>query len=262
VTDSGAGAGAGAAHPERRRGASFSFRDQVVLVTGVGRVGQIGHAVATGFADAGARLVLADRQAVMVAERAKEFTARGVTAVPAAGDLTEPDVAQWIVERATNAFGRLDVLVNVAGGLTAVGPMLEMDPEVIDRETSINVRTMYLASRAAATVMMKQQSGAIVSFASIAALQAKPQMAAYSAAKAGVAALTRAFALELRDHGIRVNAVAPGTVRTADNVAASQGDAGVRWVEMDDIVHAVMYLASDWAAGITGHVLPVSLGEA
>jgi NAD(P)-dependent dehydrogenase (short-subunit alcohol dehydrogenase family) len=246
---------------ERRRGASFSFVDQVVLVTGVGRVGQIGHAVAAGFADAGAKLVLADRQAVAVAERAKEFTARGVEAVAAAGDLTEPDVARWIVERATQQFGRLDVLVNVAGGLTAFGPMLDMEAEVIDRETALNVRTMYLASRAAARAMMgRSGGGAIVSFASIAALHAKPSMAAYSAAKAGVAALTRAFALELRDHGIRVNAVAPGTVRTADNVD-QLSDSSIRWVEMADVVHAVLFLASGWAAGITGHVLPVSLGE-
>lgn len=246
---------------ERRRGHSFSFKDQVVLVTGVGRTGQIGHAVATGFGEAGAKLVLVDRRAVEVAERAKEFSARGIPAVPAAGDLTESDVARWIVERAKQQFGRLDVLVNVAGGLTKTGPMLEMEPEVIDRETEINVRTMYLASRAAARVMMEQRSGAIVSFASIAALLPKPSMAAYSAAKAGVAALTHAFALELRDHGIRVNAVAPGTVRTAENVAAMGEDASVRWVEVADVVHGVMFLASDWAAGITGHVLPISLGE-
>jgi len=245
---------------ERRSGSTFSFRDQVVLVTGVGRVGQIGHAVASGFADTGAKLVIADRQAVLVAERAKEFVARGIEAVPAAGDLTEPDVAEWVVERATHEFGRLDVLVNVAGGLTEVGPMLDMAPDVFDRETAINVRTMYLASRAAAKVMMTRNAGSIVSFASLAALQAKPTMAAYSAAKAGVAALTRAFALELRDHGIRVNAVAPGTVRTPDNIA-SMGESDARWVAVEDVVHAVMFLASEWAAGITGHVLPVSRGE-
>jgi NAD(P)-dependent dehydrogenase (short-subunit alcohol dehydrogenase family) len=246
---------------ERRRGHTFSFKDQVVLVTGVGRTGQIGHAVATGFGEAGARLVLVDRQAVQVAERAKEFTARGIAAVAAAGDLTESDVSRWIVERAVQEYGRLDVLVNVAGGLTKYGPMLEMEPDVIDRETELNVRTMYLASRAAAEVMIKQRSGAIVSFASIAALLPKPSMAAYSAAKAGVAALTRAFALELRDHGIRVNAVAPGTVRTSDNVGAMGEDPAVRWVEIADVVHGVMFLASSWAAGITGHVLPISLGE-
>ncbi len=245
---------------ERRTLGSFSFKDQVVLVTGVGRVGQIGQAVAQGFGEAGAKLVIADRQAVEVAARAKELTAQGFTAVPAAGDLTTADMATWVVERAVAEFGRLDVLVNVAGGLTGTGPMLELDPDVIERETTINVRTMYLVSRAAAKVMIKQDAGAIVSFASLAALQAKPSMAAYSAAKAGVAALTRAFALELRDHGIRVNAVAPGTVRTREN-RASMADQDVRWVEMADIVHAVMFLASEWAAGVTGHVLPVSFGE-
>jgi NAD(P)-dependent dehydrogenase (short-subunit alcohol dehydrogenase family) len=99
-----------------------------------------------------------------------------------------------------------------------------------------------------------------VSFASLAALSAKPSMAAYSAAKAGVAALTRSLALELRDDGVRVNAVAPGTVRTTENTA-SAADAPARWVEISDIVNAVMFLASDAAAGITGHVLPVSRGE-
>ena len=245
---------------ERRSFGSFSFKDKVVLVTGVGRPGQIGQAVAQGFGEAGARLVVAARQAVEVAARAKEFVDQGFTAVPAAGDLTEADMAEWIVERAITEFGRIDVLINVAGGLTGTGPMLELDPGVLERETTINVRTMYLVSRAAAKRMIKQNAGSIVSFASLAALQAKPSMAAYSAAKAGVAALTRAFALELRDHGIRVNAVAPGTVRTREN-SASMGEQDVRWVEMADIVHAVMFLASEWAAGVTGHVLPVSFGE-
>ena len=165
-----------------------------------------------------------------------------------------------IVEQATDNYGRIDVLVNVAGGLTAVGPVTESSHDVFEREMAVNVKTMYLASRAAAQVMVRQRSGAIVSFASVAAFSARPTMAAYSAAKAGVAALTQALALELRDHGIRANAVAPGLVRTADN-RASMGDAKVRWVEIADVVHAVMFLASDYAAGITGHVLPVSLGE-
>ncbi|OGT95140.1 MAG: hypothetical protein A3I79_00395 [Gemmatimonadetes bacterium RIFCSPLOWO2_02_FULL_71_11] len=238
----------------------FDFGGRVVIVTGVGRVGQIGHAVAEGFGRAGAKLVISDLNAVGVATRAQEFKAQGIEAVAAAGDLTEPDVAQWIVEQATDNFGRLDALVNVAGGLTGIGPVTESSHDVFEREMAVNVKTMYLASRAAAQVMVRQRSGAIVSFASVAAFSARPTMAAYSAAKAGVAALTQALALELRDHGIRVNAVAPGLVRTADN-RASMGDAKVHWVEIADVVHAVMFLASDYAAGITGHVLPVSLGE-
>jgi len=239
---------------------TFDFTGQVVVVTGVGRVGQIGHAVARGFAAAGAKLVISDRDAVGVATRAKEFAAQGVEVRAAAGDLTEPDVAHWVVDQAMQTFGRVDVLVNVAGGLTGIAPMTEASVDVLDREIAINVKTMYLVSRAAAKVMVAQRSGAIVSFASVAALSAKPAMAAYSAAKAAVAALTRSLALELRDDGVRVNAVAPGMVRTSEN-RASVSDASARWVEVGDIVNAVMFLASGAAAGITGHVLPVSLGE-
>lgn len=239
---------------------TFDFSGKVAVVTGVGRVGQIGHAVASGLGEAGARLVVCDRNAVAVAARAMEFSARGIEAQAAAGDLTEPDVASWVVEEATKAFGRVDVLVNVAGGLVGVGEMTEADADVLDREVAINVKTTYLVSRAVARVMISQKSGAIVNFASVAALHAKPGMAAYSAAKAGVAAITRSLALELRDHGVRVNAVAPGTVRTDDNVRAT-GEQPLRWVEKDEIVNAVLFLASDYASGITGHVLPVSKGE-
>jgi NAD(P)-dependent dehydrogenase (short-subunit alcohol dehydrogenase family) len=239
---------------------TFDFKGQVVLVTGVGRVGQIGHEVALGFGKAGAKLVICDISAVNVAARAKEFAELGIEAKAAAGDLTEPDVAQWAVEEAVQSFGRLDVVANVAGGLTGVGPMTETDTDVFDREIAINVKTTYLVSRAAAKVMVKQRRGAIVNFASIAAFHGRAEMAAYSAAKAGVAALTRSLALELRDRGVRVNAVAPGTARTPENLK-TMGGADARWVDIADIVHAVLFLASDLSAGITAHVLPVSHGE-
>jgi len=239
----------------------FDFTGQVALVTGVGRVGQIGHAVALGFGQAGAKLVVCDISAVNVAARAHEFVEQGIEAKAAAGDLTEPDVAQWAVEEALQVYGRLDVVANVAGGLTSIRPMMEAETDSFDREMAINVKTTYLVSRAAARVMVKQRRGTIVNFASIAAFHGRAEMAAYSAAKAGVAALTRSLALELRDYGVRVNAVAPGTVRTAENLA-TMGGVNARWVDVADIVHAVLFLASDLSAGITAHVLPVSHGEA
>jgi NAD(P)-dependent dehydrogenase (short-subunit alcohol dehydrogenase family) len=239
----------------------FDFSGQVALVTGVGRVGQIAHAVALGFGQAGAKLVVCDISAVNVAARAREFVEQGFEAKAAAGDLTEPDVAQWAVEEALQAYGRLDVVVNAAGGLTRIGPMTETETDTFDREMAINVKTTYLVSRVAARVMVKQRNGAMVNFASIAAFHGRAEMAAYSAAKAGVAALTRSLALELRDYGVRVNAVAPGTVRTPENLA-TMGGVNARWVDVADIVHAVLFLSSDLSAGITAHVLPVSHGEA
>lgn len=239
----------------------FDFRDKVVIVTGVNRLGQIGHAVALAFGQAGAKLVVSDIQTVGVATRAQEFQAAGIPAKAAAGDLTEPDVAEWCVEQALQTYGRIDVVVNAAGGLIGVQAMLEADTSVLDREFDINVKTTYLVSRAAAKVMVRQGQGTIVNFASVAALLARPSMAAYSASKAAVAALTRSLALELRDHGIRVNAVAPGLARTADNVLAMGEDTGARWVQIAEIVNVVLFLASDLASGVTGHVLPVAHGE-
>jgi NAD(P)-dependent dehydrogenase (short-subunit alcohol dehydrogenase family) len=240
----------------------FDFRDQVVLVTGVNRVGQLGHAVAAAFGHAGAKLVICDVDTVGVAARAREFQQAGIAAKPAAGDLTEPDVAEWCVEQALQTYGRLDVVINAAGGLTGVAAMVDAHFSVFDRAVAINLKTTYLVSRAAARVMVQRRRGAIVNFASVAALLAKPSMAAYSAAKAGVASLTRSLALELRDDGVRVNAVAPGLARTAENLQAMGDGSGARWVELEEIVNAVMFLASDLAAGITGHVLPVARGEA
>jgi NAD(P)-dependent dehydrogenase (short-subunit alcohol dehydrogenase family) len=239
----------------------FDFHDQVVLVTGVNRVGQLGHAVALGFGQAGAKLVVSDIDTVGVATRAKEFREAGIPTTAAAGDLTEPDVADWCVEQAVHTFGRLDVVINAAGGLTGIGAMVDADIGVLDREFQINTKTAYLVSRAAARVMVPSGHGAIVNFASAAALLARPSLAAYSAAKAGVAALTRSLALELRDHGVRVNAVAPGLARTVENLKTMGEGGEARWVEVAEIVNVVMFLASDLASGITGHVLPVAHGE-
>jgi NAD(P)-dependent dehydrogenase (short-subunit alcohol dehydrogenase family) len=236
----------------------FDFHGRTALVTGVARRGQIGHAVARAFAAAGAGVVLADLNAVEVAARAAEFKADGFHAVPAAGDLTRADTAAFAVRRAIEEFGGLDVVVNVAGGLTTWGPIAGLTPEGLERELAINVRTGILVSQAALPELAKR-GGAIVNFASVAYYRPQDSMAAYAAAKAAVAGFTQSLAREVRDTGVRVNAVAPATVRTADNVAAAGPEA--RYVEMDDVVHVVLFLASDGARAITGHVLPVTNGD-
>jgi NAD(P)-dependent dehydrogenase (short-subunit alcohol dehydrogenase family) len=233
----------------------FDFRGKVALVTGVGRAGQIGNAVALAFGNAGAKIVACDLNAVGVAERVREFAAQGVDARPCAGDLTEPDIAALAVETALKHFGRLDIVVNVAGGLTTYGPISDITVRDFDREIAINLKTAVLVSQAAIEALTRSQ-GCIVNFSSIAYFEPQSPMAVYSAAKAAVAGFTQSLALELRDRGIRVNAVAPAMVRTMDNVAAV-GDATARYVEMQTITDGVMSLASGTSSQ-TGAILPIS----
>ena len=231
------------------------FAGKVVLVTGVGRSGQIGNAVALAFGAAGARIVACDRNAVGVAQRVREFVAQGIEARPAAGDLTEMDVAMLAVETALREFGRLDVVVNVAGGLTTFGPFSETTPDGFDREIAINLKTAFLVSQAAIPALEKTR-GCIVNFASIAVIEPSPSLVAYTAAKAAVAGLTHALAVELAPRGIRVNAIAPAMVRTAENIAAAGDDA--RYVEMRHITDGVLFLASAAASGVSGHIQPIA----
>lgn len=231
---------------------------KVALITGVGRAGQIGHAIATAFGAAGAALVIADRDATGVAERAAELGAAGVTVRPTTGDLTRPEAARAAVDLARRDLGGLDVVVNIAGGLTTFGPFGDVTPEALDRELAINLRTTWFVCQAAMPALVARGGGAIVNFASIALLRPMSHMAAYAAAKAAVGGLTQALAREFRDQGVRVNAVAPATVRTRDNVAQMGAEPDAPYVEMDDIVRAVRFLASDAASGITGQILPVT----
>lgn len=232
-----------------------SFTGKVALVSGVGRPGQIGAAIAAALGTAGARVVVASRHRDALDARVQELAAQGIEAALAAGDLGDPAAARSAVAVAEQRFGGLDILVNAAGGLTSYGPFLESDVAALDRELASNLRTVFAASQAAIPSLRRRGGGSIVNFASIAVRQPQPSLAAYVAAKGGVAALTRALAREFRDDKIRVNAIAPEAVRTATNV--QDMGAGAHFVAMADLVRTVLWLASDAAATVTGHVLPL-----
>ena len=232
------------------------LRGKVALVTGVGRVGQIGHAVARGIGRAGAKLLLADVNAVGLADRVKEFAAEGISAKVSAGDLTQPEASRAAAAAAQAQYGGLDILVNVAGGFFSYGPFTEVKPEILDRELAVNFKTAFFMCQAAVPLLLARGGGSIVNFASIAVVRSLMHMSAYSAAKSAVAGLTLALAREYRDADIRVNAVAPATVRTADNVA-QMGDKQPL-VELDEVVNTVAFLVSDEARAITGQIVPIT----
>jgi 3-oxoacyl-[acyl-carrier protein] reductase len=223
----------------------------VVLITGVGAPGQVGAALARTFHEGGARLVLAGRSAE-VEDRAAEL---GGDAVPVRVDLSTTDGAAAAVEAARERWGRLDTVVNAAGGLRIVKPLADTTAEEWSAEIDRNARTAFLVSRAALP-LLRESAGSIVNFASPAGERAVAKLGAYSAGKAGVVALTRAMALEERSNGVRVNAVAPGMIDTGANLASMQDGAARPWVSRDAIAEAVLFLAG--AKGVSGEVLHVT----
>jgi NAD(P)-dependent dehydrogenase (short-subunit alcohol dehydrogenase family) len=231
------------------------FENKTVVVTGVGRAGQVGEAVAQAFAERGALLALVDRTRANVEERAAALVAARHRATAHGCDLTnEAAVAALAREVGELADGRVDALVNLAGGFAASGPVGSTTPDVLQTQLAINLTTAFLATRALLP-MLRQARGSIVYFGSVAALPGASGegTGVYAAAKSGVLALMRAVAAEERANGVRANAVAPASIRTADNVAA-MGDQA-RYVEREAVADAVVYLCSDAARAITGEVV-------
>ena len=232
----------------------LALRGRTILITGVGRAGQVGEALARAFAEAGAHLALVDRDAAAVEARAAALRADGHAAHAAACDLTDPAAVEATVARLTAAAGDPHALVCAAGGFAATGPLDASDPDGWQRQFAINLTTAYLATRATLPALRRTR-GAIVYFASAAALPGATGegLAAYAAAKSGVLALMRAVAAEERAHGVRANAVAPTSIRTAANVAAMGDDAA--WVTREEVASVVRWLCSAGAARISGEVV-------
>ncbi|MDQ7029085.1 MAG: SDR family oxidoreductase [Ardenticatenia bacterium] len=227
------------------------------MITGVSGDGQVGQAVAQAFAREGAKLVLVARNAKNVNARAQEVEALGAEVLAIPADLTKEDDVSTVVQQALDRFGRIDILVNLAGGLTRYKPATEHTVDDWNAEMNNNLLTAFLCSRAVFDHMKGEGGGKIINFAR--AGQPQANMVAYNCAKAGVVALTRTFALEGRKHNINVNAVAPGLVDTKTNVEAikPKPEDLAKWVKREEIAQTVVFLASDDASGITGQTIDV-----
>lgn len=234
------------------------FTDSTVVLTGVGAKGQVGEVVAQAFADLGAALVLVDRTAQQAADRAAAVVQ---PARPARGygcDLTNADAVSALADEVRRNHGdRVRALVHMAGGFAMSGPVAESSLDVWNRQLAINLTTAYLTTRAFLP-LLRAGRGAIVLFASEAALPGSTgtNRSAYAIAKTGVATLMRSIAGEERTNGVRANAVAPSSIRTAANVATMGAD--VRYVEREDVASAVTFLCSDAASAITGQLIPLT----
>lgn len=221
-----------------------------MVLTGVGRAGQVGEVVARAFAAAGARMALIDRDD-QVNARAAEL---GGSASAHVCDLTNADeVAATAARIGADSGGSIAALVNLAGGFGMSGPVAESDPAVLHRQIAISLTTAYLATRAFLP-LLREGRGAIVYFASAAVLPGGPvkNISGYAAAKAGVLALMRAVAAE--ELGVvRANALAPTQIRTAQNVADMGENAA--YVEREAVADAVLFLCSSASRSVTGQAI-------
>jgi 3-oxoacyl-[acyl-carrier protein] reductase len=236
------------------------FSNSTVVLTGVGAEGQVGEVVAKAFGDLGASLVLVDRTADHVRARADALGKTGGKARGYACDLTDAAAVDALVKevRANHGDG-IRAFVHMAGGFAMSGPVGESAIDVWQRQIAINLTTAYVAGRAFLP-MVRAGKGSLVFFASEAALPgaSSANRSAYAVAKTGVVTLMRAIAAEEQKAGtgVRANAVAPTSIRTAANVSAMGGD--VRYVEREEVAAVVTYLCSPQASAVNGAVIPLS----
>ena len=235
-----------------------------VIVAGAGG-GGIGTSSCEAALAAGADVVAVDRSS----EELDKLNSLPRPVAKVRADLTDPDAPAAIVHAALDACGRIDGLINVAGGtgIDDFGPLLDIDRQAWDRVMANNLRYVAFLNRAVARAMIDGGgSGAMVNVSSVSSLASQPFLAAYGAAKAGLNSLTRTMAVEWGGHGIRVNAVAPGTITTPRASAEESPEAAKRAIPLGrrgspaEIAAAAVYLLSPQASYITGQVLAVDGG--
>ncbi len=245
----------------------FKLDGDVAIVTGGGR--GLGRAMALGLAEAGADVVVASRNLENLKSVCRDMEALGQRALAVQTDVAHPEQLENLVDQTLSALGKIDILVNNAG--TTYRMKAEDYPvEQWDRVMNVNLRAMFSLCQLVGRQMIKQDGGCIINVASLMSVMALSSIPAYVASKSGVAGLTRALAVEWAKHNIRVNAIAPGYFKT-DLTAGLEDDPErgpmialripmKRWGQPDELKGAVVFLASQASAYVTGQVLYVDGG--
>jgi 2-deoxy-D-gluconate 3-dehydrogenase len=246
----------------------YDFSGKVAIVTGGGR--GIGKAIALGLADCGVKLVLASRTQAELEQVAEEIKEKGSDATAVATDLMKSESIDALVEAATQAYGRVDTLINNAAR-SFMRPLMDLREDGWDKIFDVNCKAVFLLSRAVAKLMADQGGGKIVNITTVGAVRGGAGMGVYHASKAALAMLNKCMAVEWAPLNINVNAVGPGLTKTAfsqpiwSNPEIEQMMAGRipkgRLAEPEEVVGAVLFLCSEDADYITGESIYVDGGS-
>lgn len=257
---------------------SSDLAGRTAVITGPAK--GMGAAISQAMAAAGADLVLAGRDTAAIESVADQVRASGRRAIVLPCDVTDPDQVTAMVSAAETAFGRIDILVNVAGGTGPIGKSgIETTPEEWDQIIDLNMKGCFLTMRAVLPGMIARSYGKIVNIGGTFGLRGRAGRLSYSASKWGLRGLSKSFALEVGPHNINVNSVCPGMVDgprfgkvcadMAEKLGISLEEARAKHAEdyalrrvstAEDVAHATVFLASDKARQITGQDLPVDGG--
>ena len=243
----------------------MDLSNKVAIVTGAGR--GIGRAVALKLAGAGAAVVVSDILEEEAKAVAKEIKSAGGQSLVCLADVSSSADVTGMVEETLAAFGRIDILVNNAG-IARDQLLLRMSEEDWDKVIAVDLKSVFLCTKAVLRHMLKARWGRVISLASIAGLIGNPGQANYSSAKAGIIGFTRTVAREVGSHGVTVNAVAPGFIETdmTRQMKEERRQEIKKYIPLDrfgtpeDVAEAVAFLASEEAGYITGQVLSINGG--
>lgn len=230
------------------------LKDKCALITG--GTGGLGVSVLEEFLSGGAKVLTTyiEEHQLKYAEEVKEKY--GASLSFAKVDITKTKQTEKLIERTVKKLGRIDILVNIVGGFAMAG-ITDTDDETWDSMMNMNLRSVFLMTRAVLPTMQIQKYGRIINIGARPAVHGAAKMSAYGASKAGVLNLTQSVAAEMKDSGINVNAIIPGTIDTPHNRKDMPRADFKKWVKPQEIAKVISFLCSKEADSITGAVVPV-----
>jgi NAD(P)-dependent dehydrogenase (short-subunit alcohol dehydrogenase family) len=246
----------------------LSLKDKVALVSGASR--GIGKAIALAFADAGADVVISGRKPPGLEEAATEIGKFGRKVLPVVAHSRKPEDLRRLVATAKEEFGRLDILVNNAAANPVMMPLVEIEEEVFDLIMDTNLKGYFLLSQLAAKEMIEQGGGSILNISSVGGISPDRGLGVYCISKAAINMMTRALAVELGEHNIRVNALAPGVVKTRFSQALWSNEELMahemahtplaRIAQPEEIARLALAVVTDGASYVTGQIIVMDGG--